>query len=482
MVCPKCGNEIAEGHLLCEVCGEEIRIVPDFDASLDDSINVSLSTLAGDLKKVTQGDKPEDTKPLGPVKAVASVTPQAQPTKFKMSKRKRLALIIVAAGAVFVLIVGIIQGISAIKESLKTYEDLYEDAYALYSLGDYNSASEILIKIDNQGEIDKFVKTDKLLADCYYSMGRYEESLASAMEARKLSPDDADATCKVIDAYIKLGDEESLIQLLKEIDDENILNKYPEYLADVPLFSIPSGEYKDSEQLTLLAPGEGEIHYTLDGTVPTEESPVYVTPFKFEAGEHTITAVFINSYGLISDDVQCKYYITKTMLDAPVLLTEAGNYSDPKLIELEKPTGAVIYYTDDGSDPTAESNVYNQPIPMPLKAKTYKFIMIDSNGIASEIIEASYSLSMVTLVDVTMAENAITYILTLAGSSIKQSEYKCNSAFRYNNKNYYLVDEYSLQSSSKVKTGRVYAVDVLTGELFKVDMSSATGDYKLSIM
>ena len=63
---------------------------------------------------------------------------------------------------------------------------------------------------------------------------------------------------------------------------------------------------------------------------------------------------------------------------------------------------------------------------------------------------------------------------------MKQSEYKCSSALRTNDKNYYLVEEYSLQTSEKVKTGRVYAVDVLTGELYKVDMSSAGGDYQLT--
>ena len=29
MVCPKCGAEMPEGALLCEKCGEEIRVVPD---------------------------------------------------------------------------------------------------------------------------------------------------------------------------------------------------------------------------------------------------------------------------------------------------------------------------------------------------------------------------------------------------------------------------------------------------------------------
>lgn len=46
MKCPHCGNELKEGHLICEKCGEEIRIVPDFEPEIENSITETLSTLA----------------------------------------------------------------------------------------------------------------------------------------------------------------------------------------------------------------------------------------------------------------------------------------------------------------------------------------------------------------------------------------------------------------------------------------------------
>ena len=46
MKCPNCGNEIKEGHLICEVCGNEIRIVPDFEPEIENSITEVLTTLA----------------------------------------------------------------------------------------------------------------------------------------------------------------------------------------------------------------------------------------------------------------------------------------------------------------------------------------------------------------------------------------------------------------------------------------------------
>ena len=46
MKCPNCGEEMKEGHLICEACGNEIQIVPDFEPEIENSITETLSTLA----------------------------------------------------------------------------------------------------------------------------------------------------------------------------------------------------------------------------------------------------------------------------------------------------------------------------------------------------------------------------------------------------------------------------------------------------
>ena len=48
--------------------------------------------------------------------------------------------------------------------------------------------------------------------------------------------------------------------------------------ALIPVFSHQSGFYPESFQLTISAPRGCTIHYTLDGSVPTEKSPVYEEP------------------------------------------------------------------------------------------------------------------------------------------------------------------------------------------------------------
>lgn len=49
MKCPNCGNELGEGKLLCENCGEEIKIVPDFDIELEDKLKESISVMIEDM-------------------------------------------------------------------------------------------------------------------------------------------------------------------------------------------------------------------------------------------------------------------------------------------------------------------------------------------------------------------------------------------------------------------------------------------------
>ena len=35
MKCPKCNRELKEGQLYCEVCGEEIQMVPEFEPEIE---------------------------------------------------------------------------------------------------------------------------------------------------------------------------------------------------------------------------------------------------------------------------------------------------------------------------------------------------------------------------------------------------------------------------------------------------------------
>ncbi len=45
MICPNCGATIEDGLLLCEVCGAELQLIPDFDPEIENEISDGLSDL-----------------------------------------------------------------------------------------------------------------------------------------------------------------------------------------------------------------------------------------------------------------------------------------------------------------------------------------------------------------------------------------------------------------------------------------------------
>lgn len=59
MKCPHCGHEMPDGCLLCEKCGEEIQIVPDFEPEIENSITETLSTLVSEQEETDGVDEIE---------------------------------------------------------------------------------------------------------------------------------------------------------------------------------------------------------------------------------------------------------------------------------------------------------------------------------------------------------------------------------------------------------------------------------------
>ena len=51
MKCPNCGEEMAEGTLYCEHCGEDIHIVPDFEPELESNLGKNISGIMEELEE-----------------------------------------------------------------------------------------------------------------------------------------------------------------------------------------------------------------------------------------------------------------------------------------------------------------------------------------------------------------------------------------------------------------------------------------------
>lgn len=98
------------------------------------------------------------------------------------------------------------------------------------------------------------------------------------------------------------------------------------------------------------------IYYTLDGSTPTDQSTLYTGPFQI-SGNTTVKAVLI-AYGQYSSDVA---ELEIQMMDAPQFSLD---WHTGRVTMTNPNDDGSIYYTLDGSEPTASSNVYSAPVTL----------------------------------------------------------------------------------------------------------------------
>jgi hypothetical protein len=133
--------------------------------------------------------------------------------------------------------------------------------------------------------------------------------------------------------------------------------------AATPTFSPAPGAYSLPQFVTLSDTPGAVIYYTTNGTTPTTNSPVYSTPVPVNATT-TIEAIAVAT-GFNNSAIAAGTYFQQGTPTAatPTFSPAPGFYSLPQSVTLSDTTpGAVIYYTTDGTTPTASSPVYSTPI------------------------------------------------------------------------------------------------------------------------
>ena len=118
------------------------------------------------------------------------------------------------------------------------------------------------------------------------------------------------------------------------------------------------------------------VHFTLDGTDPTEASTIYEGPFSVATGL-TVKAKAFRQDWTPSQTTAVALAFNYGTLAAPTATPGSGTYAPSQSITLSGPPGAVIAYTWDGSDPSVNSFVYNTPLTLPegasaLKARAFR--------------------------------------------------------------------------------------------------------------
>lgn len=159
--------------------------------------------------------------------------------------------------------------------------------------------------------------------------------------------------------------------------------------VSIPMFTPAPGTYSQDQTVSLRSyTPEAEIYYTLDGSEPTQSSPIYNNPILLTSTT-TIKARAFKANHLPSQIMSARYQIDYPPVATPLFSPEPGFYDEEKLISLSCETaGAAIYYTLDGSQPTESSILYHNPFEITtttsLKARAFKHKFLPSNIAAGE--------------------------------------------------------------------------------------------------
>ncbi len=467
MKCPNCGLQMKEGALYCENCGEEIHIVPDFEPELEDAYQQTIKNITDDI---WEGASQQDDEELH----------EGEGAAVKGKRRRRC----IVCGGIVVFLLFFAASLSSYLYYSSGYQTAMARKYAEDGL--YDKAVKYY---DRALELDSTnVALMVELADVYFNKNNkmeYEYLLRRIVNDENASEEQIESAYgKLIAIYRSREDYQEINDFLLASGNAAVISMYQNYIASEPEFSIKEGYYTTIQPLKLTASGSGKIYYTLDGTNPDTESTQYTTPILMENGDYIIKACYVSENGIYSNIVTKEYHIEIDELQIPEISVISGEYNFPINIEILDDTENV-YYTTDGSTPTAESTLYTGPIPMPVGKSTFKFIRIES-GISSAVEERTYVLTMNTDFMPEDAEDRVVEYCMSLGKIYDEAGHFDESGDMYKYQYQYVtnindIDDFYVvmeilrsADGTLTKTGTYYAVNAYTGELFRLTMSDSS--------
>lgn len=217
-------------------------------------------------------------------------------------------------------------------------------------------------------------------------------------------PDSHKAQTIKLKAYVEANDIEFLNG---PVEFEKEINCSADYIDTVTISKQPRTDYEYHEALDLSG---GELTITYDSghteIVPMTDEKVSASgfygangEFPAENSEVEVTVTYTAEEGVYDPAHEGGAHFSDTFtarikdipaLDAPVIDPNGGSFSESCKVSITAQEGATIFYTTDGTDPTADSNKYTAPFTI-TKNATVKAIAIKENARDSKIASAKFT-------------------------------------------------------------------------------------------
>ena len=159
-----------------------------------------------------------------------------------------------------------------------------------------------------------------------------------------------------------------------------------------PVFTPAAGTFTTPKQVAIADTTPGAtIYYTTNGTAPTASSTKYTGAITVSATQ-TIQAIAVVS-GYAPSSVAAATYTITPPAATPTFSPAAGTYTSAQTVTIADTTpGAVIYYTTNGTTPTASSTKYTAAIKVSA-TETLEASAVASGYTNSAVAKATYTIT-----------------------------------------------------------------------------------------
>jgi alpha-tubulin suppressor-like RCC1 family protein len=166
-----------------------------------------------------------------------------------------------------------------------------------------------------------------------------------------------------------------------------------ELQSAAPTISPGTGTYTSAQVVTLSVSGApAEIRYTIDGTDPTAASSLYSSGVAVNTGLTLKARAFPSNGWAPSSTSTATLSFNYGQLAAPTASVAGGTFADPQTIAFSAASGATIRYTDNGTEPTAASNLYVTPVQVSSGSVLLKAKAFHPDWAPSPVLSESYAI------------------------------------------------------------------------------------------
>ena len=369
MTCTYCNAEIEDGSLYCNRCGKAVQMVPDYNVLEDDV-----------LPAIINGKVKGDAEIKEPVESE-----EVKPGLFGTKSARRVAVFFILIFAVLVL------GFAGIYGYTHSYGFLIQKGRGELNAGNYDRAigyfRSAMEATEDPGE--SYI----LVAEAQIAAGYNDEAQKTLLSLLEDDPENLIAFTMLTDIYVSGDDIDGLDELSRMAQSDEQRQLIDENIIAAPEFSMPGGEYTDDVELFITAADDCEVYYTTDGTEPGRYNGIHYDgePLLLSVGSTNVTAVCVRADGKAGRVASETYTIIYEAPKLPMVSPSGGRLTKVTFVTISTDTNeAELYYTWDGTVPTAGSSHYTGPIQVPEGNSILSVIAIDKHGLISPVLQVNY--------------------------------------------------------------------------------------------